>query len=312
MSILLDRPCDPFHWGKDRWRGLKFGAGRPRRPYNRSAMRIRRLRTPAEYLEAERVQRAVWHFPDREIIPLNEFVVLQAHGGHVLGAFDRGRMVGFCFGGPAFRDGKTYHYSRMLGALPAYQDSGLGTRLKLAQRDCVLAQGLDLIVWTFDPLRSRNAHFNLEKLGAVAREYKVNLYPRSGNRFNRGLESDRMTAEWWIAGRRVRDRLAGRRPARDPGAYPPAFETRATSSGWREPRSARGRPRGGRLSVEIPEDIDALKRDDLRLGRLWRRRTREAFLEAFRAGYMATGFLSLPEGRGRRGFYLLEKGHRVR
>src|SRR5207247_4151247 len=83
--------------------------------YNLPAMEIRKLSMPKEYLEAEDMQRTVWHFPDREIVPLNELVVMQKHGGHVFGAFDGEKMIAFCFGCPAFRDGKVYHYSRMLG-----------------------------------------------------------------------------------------------------------------------------------------------------------------------------------------------------
>lgn len=275
-------------------------------------MEIRRLATPGEYMEAERVQAAVWHFPDREIVPLNELVVLQKHGGHVFGAFEHGRMTAFCFGCPAYRDGKTYHYSRMLGVMPGSQDSGIGHRMKLKQREFVLEQCLDLIVWTFDPLQSRNAYLNIEKLGCVIGEYSVNLYPESGSRFNRGLESDRFTPEWWIASRRVRDRLAGRQPRYDLDDYAVALEARTNDAGWREPAGLRAKLREKRVCVEIPDDIDALKKDDLRLAQRWRSRTREAFLGLFKRGYVVMGFASELELGQRRRFYLLEKGFRVR
>ena len=80
-------------------------------------MEIRKLATPEEYLEAENVQRVVWHFPDREIIPLNELVVMQKNGGHVFGAFDGPKMTSFCFGVPGYKEGKVFHYSRMLGVM---------------------------------------------------------------------------------------------------------------------------------------------------------------------------------------------------
>src|SRR6185503_2227240 len=125
-------------------------------PYNRPPMEIRKLATPDEYLEAENVQKVVWHFPDREIIPLNELVVMQKNGGHVFGAFDGKTMTSFCFGVPGYKEGKVFHYSRMLGVMPGYQDSGIGYTMKLKQREYVLKQGIDLVVWTFDPLQSRN------------------------------------------------------------------------------------------------------------------------------------------------------------
>jgi predicted GNAT superfamily acetyltransferase len=275
-------------------------------------MEIRKLSTPEEYLEAEGLQRTVWHFPDREIVPLNELVVLQKHGGHVFGAFDRGRMVAFCFGCPGYREGKLYHYSRMLGVLPGLQDSGIGYILKLKQREYVLKQGLDLIVWTFDPLQSRNAYLNIEKLGCVIREYSENLYPESGSRFNKGLESDRFTPEWWIVSRRVKERLAGRRPAHEVDRYAVALETRTHRDGWREPVLVRTRLKDPRIGIEIPEDIDAIKRRNLRLAQLWRSRTREVIQAYLTRGFVIMGFASKPDSGRRRSFYLLEKGFDVR
>jgi predicted GNAT superfamily acetyltransferase len=273
-------------------------------------MKIRKLSTPQEDLEAETLQRTVWHFPDREIVPLNELVVLQKHGGHVFGAFEGRRMVAFCFGGPGYREGKVYHYSRMLGVLPGHQDSGIGFRMKLKQRDYVLDQGLDLVVWTFDPLQSRNAYLNIEKLGCVIREYSVNLYPESGSRFNAGMESDRFTPEWWIASRRVRDRLAGRRPAYDLESYAPALEARTGRSGLREPLSVRTTLRPSKVCIEIPADIDALKGKSLRLAQEWRSATRKAFEAYFRRGYVIMGFDSIVKPP-RLSYYLLERGFQV-
>lgn len=275
-------------------------------------MDIRKLATPEEYLEAERLQRTVWNFPEREIIPLNELVVMQKHGGHVFGGFDGDVLAAFCFGMPAYRGGKTYHYSRMLGVLPGRQDSGIGHAMKLKQRDYVLKQGLDLVVWTFDPLQSRNAYLNIEKLGCVIREYMVNLYPTSGSKFNEGLESDRFTTEWWIASRRAKDSIAGRKRNYDLDDYVPAIETRMTEAGWREPVKVALGGRQKRMSIEIPDDIDALKKDDLPLAQRWREATRKAFTAAFKKGYVAHGFIGIPEIRRRRSFYLLEKGYRVR
>ncbi|HLY09628.1 MAG TPA: acetyltransferase [Planctomycetota bacterium] len=275
-------------------------------------MDIRKLSRAAEYVEAERLQQTVWNFPDREVIPLNEMVVLQKNGGHVFGAFDGDVMTAFCFGMPAYRDGKAYHYSRMLGVLPGRQDSGIGYAMKLKQRDYVLEQGLDKIVWTFDPLQSRNAYLNIEKLGCIVQEYLINLYPTSGSRFNEGLESDRFTTEWWIASRRVKDSLAGRKRSYDLDTYSPAIQSRLTDEGWREPARIALPGRKKRISIEIPDDIDALKEDDLRLAQRWREATRRSFVAAFKKGYVVHGFAGLPEVGRRRSFYLLEKGYRVR
>jgi len=267
---------------------------------------IRKLRTHAEYLAAEDIQRIVWRFPEREVIPLNELVVAQRIGGHVLGAFDRGRLVAFCFGIPGFSQGKVFHYSRMTGVLPSHQNSGVGYRLKLAQRQLVRAQGLDLVRWTFDPLQSRNARFNIEKLGCVIDEYLVNVYGASGSRFNAGLETDRFVPKWWIRSKRVRDRLDGRAKSVPIGQGFASFPTLIETSFRKNiPRPGRvlSPPRGRRASVEIPADIDAVKKSDVALARAWRRATRAAFRTLFARGFAVTGF-SVGDGRS---LYLLER-----
>ena len=109
-----------------------------------------------------------------------------------------------------------------------------------------------------------------------------------------------------------KDSLAGRRRSYDLGEFPPAIRTRATEAGWREPVRVEFKGRGKRVSVEIPDDIDALKKDDLALAQRWREATRRAFVAAFGKGYIVHGFVSLPEVGRRRSFYLLEKGYQVR
>jgi len=242
---------------------------------------IRLLASHDDYLAAEQLQRTVWHFPWREVIPLNELVVAQKNGGLVFGAFEGKKLVAFCFGVPGFKDGRVYHYSRMLGVLPGIRDKGLGTTMKLKQREFVLAQGLDLVRWTFDPLQARNAYLNIEKLGCIARDYYVNIYPGSGSRFNAGLETDRFCPEWRIRSKRVKDAIAGRR-------------RHATLE-----QALAGR------HVEIPDDIDALKRRDLKAAQRARVETRGQFLAAFGRGLAVTGFATGMDGKRRRSVYIL-------
>lgn len=85
----------------------------------------------------------------------------------------------------------------MAAVLPAYQGLGIGERLKWAQRDAVLAQGIDLITWTYDPLESANAYLNLRKLGAVCNTYLRNVYGNLTDTLNNGLATDRFQVDWW-------------------------------------------------------------------------------------------------------------------
>jgi predicted GNAT superfamily acetyltransferase len=279
-------------------------------------LECRLLKTHQEYLDAEQLQRTVWGFPDREIIPLNELVVAQKNGGHVFGAFDRGRMVAFCFGIPGYKDKKVYHYSRMLGVLPEYQDKGLGWLMKLYQRDLCLKQGLDLIRWTFDPLQSRNAFFNIEKLGAILRNYVVNIYGDiSGSTFNAGLETDRFVPEWCIKSKRVKAHIEGKvEPIsiQEALTLPAGLQAKFNAAGLLEPDAVRVTLKAKTVYAEIPSDIDAIKGRELGLAQRWRFETRKFFTAAFEHGYVATRYSSGTVDGQRRSAYILEKGYKVK
>jgi len=143
-------------------------------------------------------------------------------GGHVLGAFSpQDRLIGFVASSPAWRDQRRYFYSLALGVVPEYENRGVGRALKFAQRRMALRIGIDCVEWTFDPLRTKNAHLNLARLGAIARSYIPDYYGPVQSSLQRGLPSDRLIAEWWLKSPRVRKALAGK-PPRDPGRKPAA------------------------------------------------------------------------------------------
>jgi len=126
---------------------------------------IHDLKTEDEYRELVHVQEVIWGFSHIDLLHVRFFVVAAKIGGQVFGAYDEGRMVAFCLAIPGLKPGnKPYLHSHMLGVLPEYRDSGLGRRLKLHQREDALARGLTLIEWTFDPLETKNAYFNIERI----------------------------------------------------------------------------------------------------------------------------------------------------
>jgi predicted GNAT superfamily acetyltransferase len=69
-----------------------------------------------------------------------------------------------------------------------------------------------LIEWTFDPLETRNAHFNVERLGAIVRRYLRNQYGASSSPLHGGLPTDRLVAEWWIRKPREKTEVLERIP----------------------------------------------------------------------------------------------------
>jgi predicted GNAT superfamily acetyltransferase len=118
-------------------------------------------------------------------------------------------MIGFAMALPGYRNRHAYLHSHMLAVSEAYRNSGIGRALKLAQRDDALARGIDLIEWTFDPLEIKNAHLNIERLGAISRRYAPDLYGTTTSGLQGGLPSDRLFAEWWLRSKRVQGILSG-------------------------------------------------------------------------------------------------------
>jgi predicted GNAT superfamily acetyltransferase len=169
---------------------------------------IRELSTEQELRDVVALQKTIWGFEDADLLPFRMMVVATKIGGQLLGAYADGEMVAFCLAIPGVkRDSKggqqPYLHSHMLGVLPEFRNAGLGRMLKLKQREDALARGIELIEWTFDPLELKNAHFNIEKLGAIVRRYVRNLYGVSTSHLHGGMPTDRLVAEWWIRKPRV-------------------------------------------------------------------------------------------------------------
>ncbi len=179
--------------------------------------RIRHCRGPKELEQCVALQQESWGYPDREVVPRNIFVLAQALGGHVLGAWDdAGRLAGFAMavaaheaqpGGAAAQSFPTapaaYLHSHMVAVRAEYRDRGLGFALKRAQREDALGRGITRMRWTFDPLVEKNAWFNLQKLGATARRYLPDFYGQIESALQGGLPTDRLLAEWDLRGERV-------------------------------------------------------------------------------------------------------------
>jgi predicted GNAT superfamily acetyltransferase len=157
---------------------------------------VRALTEQSELQEGVRLQREIWGFAEIELLPVRLFVVATKVGGHVFGAFDGERMIGFLLAIPGIKQGgMSYLHSHMMGVLPEYRNKGVGRMLKLRQREEALALGVQLVEWTFDPLELKNAFFNIERLGAVVRRYVLNQYGTTTSRLHGGLPTDRCIAE---------------------------------------------------------------------------------------------------------------------
>jgi predicted GNAT superfamily acetyltransferase len=167
-----------------------------------SQIEIRDCTTLEEYEECVRVEHITWGPELAE--PTGMFAVAHHTGGQVFAAFDGAKMVGFTLAVAGTRAGKTFLHSHQTAVLPEYRDRGVGRRLKLFQREDALRRGINLVEWTFDPLELRNAHFNLVRLGAVARRLIPNCYGITKSPLHSGLPTDRLVAEWWLESARVK------------------------------------------------------------------------------------------------------------
>jgi predicted GNAT superfamily acetyltransferase len=250
--------------------------------------------TRAEELRAVLdLQRTVWGMPDREVVPVHQLLAAANAGGVVLGAFaPDGTLVGFCYGFVGMREGQPLFYSHMAGVRPDWQDRDVGLALKRAQREAALARGLDRMVWTFDPLQSRNAAFNLRKLGAVAERYLVDYYGEMDDDLNRGLPSDRLEVDWWLRTPRVAARLEGRQ-ARAEWPHAPRVLPAVSGPAGPAPGSLTVADAPAVL-VDIPTDLAGLRARSPSLALAWRLAVREAFVHCLGRGYRAVDFVGRP------------------
>jgi predicted GNAT superfamily acetyltransferase len=161
-----------------------------------------------EFTACVDLQREVWGWSDLDLVPLRVFSLAAKIGGQVIGAWDDDVIVGFALSVPGTHRRYPYLHSHMLAVKETYRNTGLGRRIKLFQRDDAIERGCELIEWTFDPLEIKNAYFNLERLGAIARRYNLNQYGITTSPLQGFLPTDRLVAEWWLTSKRVESLLS--------------------------------------------------------------------------------------------------------
>ncbi|MGB9075020.1 MAG: GNAT family N-acetyltransferase [Terriglobales bacterium] len=271
---------------------------------------IRDLRSFEDLSQLKAVEKEVWGLADEDVLPLTMIIACHAAGNIFLGAFDKDKLVGFALGIFGQEQGRTTIHSHMLGVLEPYSRHNLGFRLKQAQRDRALALGVREMTWTYDPLQSRNAHFNFAKLGIVADTYKVDFYgPQTSSMLHQN-GTDRLWSRWLLTSRRVRDRLSGKEGrAETLDALRHLAPLVRFNGDGRPARAALAESLARqRVSIEIPGDILEVERTDMGLAREWRVATRWAFTEALKAGFFVAEYCRSIRGQQGPGAYLLEKG----
>lgn len=258
----------------------------------------------------EDLQIDVWGDDERDVVPLNQFVAARYVGGSLIGAFDGEKLIGFVYGFYGHVRGRIVHHSHMLAVRPEYRRHNLGFRLKAAQRERVLADGLtEHITWTFDPLQSLNAHFNFTKLGVVSDTYKVNVYGDAGASFLHQNGTDRLFVTWLIDSPRVRTSVAEEKaPKRDVAeskqTAPRLLHFSKSGHPELEANIADALTSSRFVEIEIPANINAIESADFDLARKWREESRRVFIEALSEGYVVVDYSLENELSG---YYILEK-----
>lgn len=137
--------------------------------------------------------RATWGGQD---LPPETIRALAHSGNRAWGAYDGGACVAFVLGWAGVDADGLHVHSHMLATTPSHRGRGIGAALKFAQRAQALDQGIHVVRWTFDPMVTRNAIFNLERLGAIADHFHRHFYGDMGDAMNAGQRSDRLVARW--------------------------------------------------------------------------------------------------------------------
>lgn len=280
---------------------------------------IRPLHTLDEMRAVAELQHTYWGSDEEATVPAHMLFSLANYGGHVLAAFDGERLVGALIGFLGTHIEESHRpamanlqlVSKRMVVHPDYRSRGIGYRLKLAQRDLSIKQGVRLVTWTFDPLMTANAHLNVRKLGGICPRYLVDYY---GTTPGGGLvefgTSDRLLVEWWVTNRRVEERLFGRRGDLSLAAYleantPILNPTDLDGDGLPCPSDYVTTPRGTLALVEIPTDYRALAAHSEPLARAWRQHVRQVFTGLVDGHFLVTDFLRAQHGGRDRAFYLL-------
>lgn len=274
----------------DQTRSDRLARTPTRSPLRVPPVSIRSLRTHGEYRTCVELQRETWGTHFNEVVSPTLLKISQRVGGVAAGAFDgSGNLLGFVFGLTGIESGRLVHWSHMLAVREAARDAGIGRRLKEYQRDVLRSLGVETVYWTFDPLVARNAHLNLNRLGADVLEYIVDMYGDTASSLHSGLGTDRFVVAWQL------DRSAtvsgARRSLFDPAPIAAAPVVNAVVAA--ENRSVPVElplEVAPAVRVEIPPDIQETKATLPEAANAWRATTRRAFAWYLERGYRVAGF----------------------
>ncbi|UQZ76649.1 hypothetical protein C2I17_20035 [Niallia circulans] len=238
---------------------------------------IREVTEKAEIQLVVSLQDSIWGRTNTTPYP---FLVASIHnGGMIIGAFLKEELVGFCYSFPGFHQKEIYLVSHMMAVKAKDRNAGLGFKMKVKQKEMALKRGYTKIIWTFDPLESRNANLNIAKLGGVVKTYYPNHYGSMEDELNGGLPSDRFLLEWDIGKLSVDPHPAGEKI--------PSLVTWKTMKEIPIPLSFELlSKKADTYKVPVPKNIHTIKEKDFATAEKWRMMLRNVFTHLFARGYI--------------------------
>lgn len=242
---------------------------------------IREVTEKAEIQLVVSLQDLIWGKSNTTPYP---FLVASIHnGGMIIGAFLQEELVGFCYSFPGFHRKEIYLVSHMMAVKAEGRDAGLGYKMKIKQMELALKRGYTKIIWTFDPLESRNANLNIAKLGGLVKTYFSNHYGEMEDELNGGLPSDRFLLEWDIeevsnnhhpAGEQIQSLVTWKTRGEIP--IPLSFDVLLNKADT--------------YKVPVPKNIHTIKEIDFAAAEKWRMVLRNVFKQLFAKGYIIHSF----------------------
>ena len=267
---------------------LRYGeaAAAADRAAHGAGVTILELGTPAEAERAAELLREVWRSTEMPV-PANLLRTVQHTGGYVYGAYDHaGVLLAASMGLLASLPSGMGLHSHITGVLPVEQRRGLGLALKQHQRAWALDRGLNTITWTCDPLVRRNVAFNLHALGATITGYLPDHYGAMTDGVNNGDASDRFELHWNL----LSDAATAAAEHRLPYLEADPIPVRLAADAQGMPVTTE--PSGPVVQVQLPSDIEALRRVDPAAARAWRYAVRDCLFPLISDGAIVRGLTS--------------------
>ena len=158
---------------------------------------IKPIRSLDEFSEIKNIQKAAWGFDDIDIVPAH---ILKAASdmlypkGIVLGYAVNEKIVGFIMTFPSSNPKEILAH---IGAVhPDYQNRGIFYKLNIELHKIMKIHKVDKIFGTYDPLESINANLYINKLGGIVTHHYEDYYGEMNSTVHTGLPTDRFRIEW--------------------------------------------------------------------------------------------------------------------